>query len=152
MKSAYDCRCLKKGISNWIATSTKLRFRCHWIQFCLPDATLHFGSRGGGVPCDQYPWCIGPHHTGIPPPPQTWDLTVPGPHPPSPPRTCDLTPSPRPTSAWAPPWLWNTYGWQAGGLHLLECFLIVHVFKFPFISPGPCFQSEVVFTRYIRNF
>ena len=40
-----------------------------------------------GVPCDHYPGCIGPHHTGIllalPPPPLTWDLSVQGHLPPS---------------------------------------------------------------------
>ena len=57
-----------------------------WLEVCVIAAhqrsvCLATGGGGGcGVSCAHYPWCIGPHCTGLPSP-QTWDLTVPSPPP-----------------------------------------------------------------------
>ena len=97
----------------------------------------------GGVLCDNYPWCIGPHCTGFAGPCalSTWHLTA-------------QRPSPRPWSypdndiwwlnletcsnfTWGPLPLvltsggyWSTYGWHKQAVCiLLECFLVPALFS-----------------------
>ena len=82
----------------------------------------------GGSPCDHYPWCIGPHHTGKP---------TPGPLGHGSPMYRDPAPSPSPAS-FPPPAIfnleltprhvqtisfWGTYGWQACGSYpTVQCY------------------------------
>ena len=42
-------------------------YSCVCLSICLFTV-----KRGRGVLCDHYPWCIGPHHTGIPFPRHIW--------------------------------------------------------------------------------
>ena len=41
---------------------------CNYRQpMKLREGNVFSGVCRQGVPCDYYPWCIGPHHTGTPP-------------------------------------------------------------------------------------
>ena len=99
--------------------------------------------RGGGFPCDHYPWCLGPHYTGSPWPWPWLKYTFSAPLDIRPGTSC---PSPTPlllTSGghhWRPvqtcsPEIpipsgvtsggghWSTYGFKWAVRILLECFL-----------------------------
>ena len=74
-----------KGMRGITGPITALQRRCRIIMFSVMSVCQLFCPRG--FPCDHYPWCIGPQHTGIPIPGsllKMWDLTVQGPWPQSP--------------------------------------------------------------------
>ena len=61
---------------------TKLREGNVFSHVCPSFCPQMGGGARRGVPCDQYSWCFGPHHTGTPQPcPQTCSKLIQlGPH------------------------------------------------------------------------
>ena len=68
-----------------------------------------------GIPCDHYPWCIGPHHPGHVQTCSTWTSLY---REASNPTLCPWTPSPGPTPGHVQTCsLWSRYDWKVGGWH-----------------------------------